>query len=296
VAWFGMKVIQKRRAAMRQTPVAEQPQPAAPATPAEEQSPAMPAESPAEQSAPATEEAAPAEETAPPAAAPEQTPEPAKQPVPAEAVINSEPAGAHAFVDGRPVGGTPVKVPGLKPDVTHTVKLKLDGYSDWTGTFKAGSGGSKVVSAMMKEIVFSLDISTKPPGARVLLDGWDTGRRTPTTLEALKPGKNYTVRLEQKGFAPFEEQVSSDGPGTKSIKAELVQLFGELTINTRPWAFVFVDGEKIGMTPLAGVRMTAGEHELVLANPKQELRKRLKVDIKPDETTRIVIDLGGRRP
>jgi len=288
VAWIGMKAMQKRRAAMHPaTPVEEQ-QEAAPSAPAEEPSPVVQQETSAAGPAPAEE--APA-----PAVVPEVGPAP-RAVQPAEAVINSEPTGAKAYVDGRPVGATPVKVPGIKPNVAHTVRLELDGYEDWSGAFKAGSGGSEVVSAMMKEIVFSLDVSTKPPGARVLLDGWDTGRKTPTTLEALKPRKTYTVRLELNGYEPYEEHVSSDGAGRKSITAELVQLFGELTINTRPWAFVFVDGEKIGMTPLAGVRLPAGEHEVTLANPKQELRKRLKVVIKPDETTRIVIDLGGRKP
>ncbi len=311
--WAGAKFMHKRRAtALQAQPNAIVSEPAlpAPSTGPEEESavpeegvPVQEQESAGVQpdvNAPATVMPAPANKPVAVPDAVDASPPPAQAPAriplaPSGAVISSEPAGAEVYVDGNPAGRTPLSVTGLTPDKTHDVRLTLDGYNDWAGSFSAEPGGTATVTAQLKMVAFIVEASSSPPGARVLLDGADTGRVTPARLEGLTPGRRYTFRLELDGYKPYERPVSLDGPGIVEVKAELERLFGELTINTRPWAFVIVDGENKGMTPLAGIRLGAGEHQVVLKNPKLKLAKKLNVRIRPDETTRIVIDLGNSK-
>jgi hypothetical protein len=49
-------------------------------------------------------------------------------------------------------------------------------------------------------------VTTQPRGARIFVDGRDTGQTTPAVI-TVKPG-TYRVRLERDGFAPSEEEVT----------------------------------------------------------------------------------------
>lgn len=62
-------------------------------------------------------------------------------------------------------------------------------------------------------------VSSDPPGALIILDGVETGRLTPNTLE-VSGTSTHMIGLVMENFIPFTEQVS--GPGTKEINASLV--------------------------------------------------------------------------
>ena len=51
-------------------------------------------------------------------------------------------------------------------------------------------------------------IRSTPPGARILVDGAETGERTPARLE-LQPGE-HEVRLEHQGFGSAQRKVTVD--------------------------------------------------------------------------------------
>ena len=64
---------------------------------------------------------------------------------------------------------------------------------------------------------------------------------------------------------------------------------GTLTINTYPWAKVYVDGEDLGRTPLVGHSLEAGEYALRLVVPAagdKEINE--TVTVRAGEETRIV--------
>ncbi|MBI5493624.1 MAG: PEGA domain-containing protein [Deltaproteobacteria bacterium] len=54
-----------------------------------------------------------------------------------------------------------------------------------------------------------------------------------------------------------------------------------LTLTITPWANVWVDGRKIGRTPLKPLRLTPGKHTLTLENPDLKVRRTEKVDMQP---------------
>jgi len=66
---------------------------------------------------------------------------------------------------------------------------------------------------------------------------------------------------------------------------------GILFINATPRAKVYVDGTYRGMTPLAGLRLSAGDHRIWLMNDEQRLSHRFVVQIKQGQTIRREIKL-----
>jgi hypothetical protein len=63
-----------------------------------------------------------------------------------------------------------------------------------------------------------------------------------------------------------------------------------MNINAVPWAEVYVDGTKIGDTPLANVMQTLGDHEIVFRNPQLgEKRQVTRVTLK--DSPRVSMDM-----
>ena len=63
-------------------------------------------------------------------------------------VVESRPAGAKVFLDGKLIGTTPLSMPAVSAG-QHTVRLERDGYRRWSSTVRmAGSGQNRVTASL----------------------------------------------------------------------------------------------------------------------------------------------------
>jgi hypothetical protein len=109
----------------------------------------------------------------------------------------------------------------------------------------------------------TLYVKTTPPGARVLLDGKEVGL-SPATIDEVVAGDhvvraekddlraNATVRVEPDRLARLELQLEGAPPVALKVLSE------------PPEALVFLDGEKVGATPLILAEVAAGAHTVRL--------------------------------
>ncbi len=67
----------------------------------------------------------------------------------AELRIESRPAGADVFIDGRLVGTTPMVVSGVAAGA-HAVRMELDGYQPWTASTTVAVGGDNRVTGSLE--------------------------------------------------------------------------------------------------------------------------------------------------
>jgi serine/threonine-protein kinase len=65
----------------------------------------------------------------------------------------------------------------------------------------------------------------------------------------------------------------------------------QLSVNTDPWSYVYVDGRRVRHTPLLGHALPAGRHTLRFHNPELGLERSQTVDLAPGEHRRISLDL-----
>lgn len=63
--------------------------------------------------------------------------------------IASLPRGARVFLNGQPVGVTPMRISGLAPG-PHTIRLEQSGYRSWTDTVTAVTARLTRVSASLE--------------------------------------------------------------------------------------------------------------------------------------------------
>jgi len=126
-------------------------------------------------------------------------------------------------------------------------------------------------------------VRSRPAGARVFIDGRESGR-TPTTVRNLASGA-HRVRIVRSGYEPEERRVAigeARSPASLSIDLARARISststpptvtpgtagrfaGLLEVASRPTgAKVFVDGRSIGTTPLGIADLSAGEHVIRL--------------------------------
>ena len=65
---------------------------------------------------------------------------------------------------------------------------------------------------------------------------------------------------------------------------------GFLRVSTRPWAYVEIDGRRLGITPLKHHPLEAGPHTLRLDNPGLSKTEVRELRIERDKTTHVVVD------
>jgi hypothetical protein len=64
--------------------------------------------------------------------------------------VETRPAGARVFIDGRDVGTSPVDVPGVRAG-SHVVRLELAGHKRWTASVSVVAGERNRVAASLEE-------------------------------------------------------------------------------------------------------------------------------------------------
>jgi hypothetical protein len=99
---------------------------------------------------------------------------------------------------------------------------------------------------------------TKGGFATVYIDGKKIGF-TPIKPQRLIVG-SHKLKVRSDGFQDITEEIR--------FPITLKSKFGYLKIVCKPWANAYLDGQKIGITPMKKQKIQIGKHILVLKNPK----------------------------
>jgi hypothetical protein len=195
---------------------------------------------------------------------------------PGSVTVLSTPSGSSIYLDGEYEGRTPVTLSDIQPG-THTIELDAAGYYDWKTVVSVTGGSSQVVTATLSPIPVAttgwIDVSSKPPGATIYLDGVAKGL-TPAqgskTLEGVKPG-DHTVKLQLSGYQDYTTTVSVRADTTSSVTASLTAVSvatGTLSVATSPsGANVFVDNVFQGISPVTLTGIPAGVRTVKIQLP-----------------------------
>jgi hypothetical protein len=158
--------------------------------------------------------------------------------------IESDPAGATIFVDGRKRGNAPLKIDHLEAGKSYAVRASLAGRRDDDQLISAAVGESNV-RLKLPPLPGRVAVESDPPGAKVFLDGKDTGKITPVELD-LTPGATAEVTLKKDGFSEQRIPVTCPQAGERAVyrgSLPLSPLVAALTIESEPpGANVSVDG------------------------------------------------------
>jgi hypothetical protein len=216
--------------------------------------------------------------TAPPAAS---TPDDGS-PIPAgkgRVVIVTQPAGVKVLVDRKPVGETPLRLD--LPPGRRVLTFQTSG-GDVIQSVRIVAGKTETLDIP----VFSGWIAVLAPVIlNVAADGKNIGN-TDQSRMMLPPGKHLlTFTNKELGYTGSQEVLVEPG----EVKSVSVEPKGPVNLNALPWAEVWLEGTKLGDTPLADTQVPIGLHEFVFKNPQYGERK-VSATIKASGNLPVTVD------
>jgi len=118
--------------------------------------------------------------------------------------VESEPAGAEIFLDGKPMGMTDQALPGISVG-SHQLLLKKEGYLPLEKTVEVKEGAEVTVSGQLRPPPGKIMVQSNPGGASVFINGRDTGEETTLSGFEVDPGE-VTVTVTRAGYESAEEK------------------------------------------------------------------------------------------
>jgi hypothetical protein len=187
---------------------------------------------------------------------------------PAKMTVDTRPAAADVFIDGRRVGATPL-VLAVQPG-THTLTLR-NGETERRVVFAAAPGEqlAQYLDLKAEPAVQSarLSITTDPPGAQVAVDGRPRGV-SPVIVENLSPAEHGVTVTSTSGS--IERRITLDAGATKELVFSLPRspaaVGGWVSVASPFQVELFEGSELIGTSGTTRVMLPVGRHALVLKN------------------------------
>jgi hypothetical protein len=191
-------------------------------------------------------------------------------PLTGELVVHSQPEGAKVLVDGTPKGVAPVTLQGLPPGDHEVVLQSGTVTSRHVVKILAGTTASLVApvaeAAPAAEGPVSGWISVKAPVAIEIREDGQLLGTTETDRVMMAAGK-HVLELVNPTLGYRETRTVQVMPGkVAAITIEMPK--GSVNLNATPWAEVWMDGRRIGDTPIGNLEVPVGPHEFVFRHPQ----------------------------
>jgi serine/threonine protein kinase len=206
--------------------------------------------------------------------------------------IRSEPSGARVVVDGTPRGNAPVTVADLAPG-PHTVEVSNEmGSIRQDINVEAGVTSSLVVpmTTTPQGSVSGWISVTSPVDVQIYEDSRLVGSSRSERLMVSVGRHDLDIVNEALGFRQ-RRSVNVTAGQTAGIRLDWPN--GSMAINAQPWAEVFIDGERIGETPIGNVPVPVGTHEVVFRHPELG-EQTVRATVTVGTPARLSVDLRKR--
>jgi serine/threonine protein kinase len=182
--------------------------------------------------------------------------------------VQSQPAGAKVTVDGVARGVAPVMVSDLMPG-EHEVLLQTDaGTARHVVVVQAGSMASIVAqsAATTAEGPVSGWVQVKAP---FTIEIYEQGRLlgTTDTDRIMMAAGRHEIEFVNNALGYRATRTVQVLPG-KVLPLPVELPNGTVNLNASPWAEVWIDGKRVGETPIGNLAVAIGPHEVVFKHPE----------------------------
>jgi hypothetical protein len=212
----------------------------------------------------------------------------ANTPVSGQLQVQSRPAGARVVVDGVDRGAAPVTVSNLTPG-DHEVVLQA-GTASVRQVVNVQAGGTASIVAPVED-------------AEGPVSGWVT-IKAPVTVQVREGGRLIgTSDADRLMMAAgrHELEISNEllgytvtrvvqVPAGKVAELAVTLPSGTVNLNASPWAEVWIDGQRVGETPIGNLSIPIGPHEVMFRNP-QLGEKRHAISVSLAAPVRLSVDM-----
>lgn len=178
--------------------------------------------------------------------------------------ISSDPEGATVIVDGRVhLETTPTTIEGDIGATLH-IGFRLDGYS------------IKETDVLVSEGERPFRAHLEPRTAAAVPDPEPEPEAEPSPVPT--PTANLEPQHAAKDLRPSRK--ASREPHYEQAIAPALTGTGTVSVHVRPWAIVYIDGNKVRQTPLDNYTLSAGLHHVELVNDGLKKREKVIVELR----------------
>ena len=206
--------------------------------------------------------------------------------------ITTPEAGARIVLDGEFRGLTPMSFAELTPGVHHVVVV---------------TPGASIRRDVTIEAARTLDLDLMPTAAAATrssasggwlvisspfeVEIWENGALIGSSRTArfmLSPGSHSLDIVNQLLHYRDHQTIAVTAGQTTPLR--LVAPQGTLSVNAKPWADVWIDGSRIGETPIGEIPLSIGSHDVLLRHPDLGDRH-VQALVRVGDVTRVTQDL-----
>ncbi|MFB3854019.1 MAG: PEGA domain-containing protein [Vicinamibacterales bacterium] len=201
--------------------------------------------------------------------------------------VTTEPPGAEVRLDGERRGVAPLVLRGLAPGPHEIVVSRGNRIIRQTVAIESG-----VTAALLVPI----------PAASELAAGWVTIRSAvdlhvferneligiSRSGRIMLPAGRHEVEVANEAVA-FRAARQIDVPPGGTVVVDVEMPLTTIDVNATPWAEAWIDGRRVGETPLGGVPVAIGPHEVRFSHP-QLGERRVDCVVSLQRPTRLSVD------
>ncbi len=225
--------------------------------------------------------------------------------------VGSTPQGATVLLDGQPHGTTPTEIrdvaagehelvlelgasrvrQGVKivAGTTTTISLPLKGGLPAPAPAAASGASPAAGAAQSAQLPSALGIVAFDVPFEMQVAEGSSSLGTTTAQLSLTSGP-HDLRLTSDALA-FSTTVHVNVGEGKATSVSVPLPKGSIDINATPWAEVWIDGDKMGETPLGNLQVTIGTHQVTFRHPKLG-EQRHSVTITTATPARLSVDMN----
>lgn len=139
-------------------------------------------------------------------------------------------------------------------------QLRVDSLADLSSDLLSVFNSERGTLPAPTVVATVLEVRGLPAGAQLRVDGtlWQTPR------QQVRPGL-HRIEVRARGYLPYRDSiVVREGRTAIATVTATPAVPATLSVTSEPWGTVFLDGERIGETPIVGRVVAAGTYNLVL--------------------------------
>jgi len=186
--------------------------------------------------------------------------------------LDTTPVDATISINGDYMGRTPRDL-RLRPNVTHRLTLSKPGYETETLEFSLAPDEQETIAIDLKPRLGTVEITTAPAGAEVLVNGELRGV-APLTLELMSVEQDIAVRLD--GYAGQERSITPRPGYPQQLPFDLEQL-DEATGGGFPRVLTTGSGTRLRLIPASAESFMLGSSRTDPERRSNEVMRRVQL-------------------
>ncbi|MBL93465.1 MAG: hypothetical protein CMH56_16820 [Myxococcales bacterium] len=224
-------------------------------------------------------------------------------------LVKSSPEGATVYVNGKEASQpSPALVRDLDTAVIHEVTVSMPGFNTESRQVKFAEDQQRKtlqvqMSAEKKPV--QLTVKSTPTGALVRDSAGTVLGKTPHRFETVFVGDDVSFYVEKPGHKKITRKVTLDKDTVLNLTLETIAAAadtestaptkktvvkkkkGRLKVKVKTWAYIYLNGRKVGETPIQPMPLAPGSYTVKLENPQLGKSVVKKIQIKSGQDLMI---------